>query len=185
MWVGSRRLRFSASNRPDQRRGPDLVVITGDFVCHSQLYLDQLIELVREFRAPVIGVLGNHDHWAGADEVAAALSGWRGGAAQRQHESSPSAGSACRSSASTTRIPARSIDKAVVGLRRIFLRLRCPISRGSRPSLEVRYPAGASRTHPWRPDNRGASPRDCSGQIAATSTCTAFTARGSRIEARW
>jgi len=52
---------------------PDLVVITGDFVCHSQLDLDQLIELVREFRAPVIGVLGNHDHWAGADEVAAAL----------------------------------------------------------------------------------------------------------------
>jgi predicted MPP superfamily phosphohydrolase len=52
---------------------PDLVVITGDFVCHSQLYLDQLVELMREFRAPVIGVLGNHDHWAGADEVAAAL----------------------------------------------------------------------------------------------------------------
>ena len=56
---------------------PDLVVITGDFVCHSQLYLDQLVELVRAFRAPVIGVLGNHDHWAGADEVAAALK--RGG----------------------------------------------------------------------------------------------------------
>ena len=52
---------------------PDLVVITGDFVCHSQSYLDQLTELVRAFRAPVIGVLGNHDHWAGADEVAAAL----------------------------------------------------------------------------------------------------------------
>jgi hypothetical protein len=52
---------------------PDLVVITGDFVCHSQLYLDQLVELVREFHAPVIGVLGNHDHWAGAEEVAAAL----------------------------------------------------------------------------------------------------------------
>ena len=52
---------------------PDLVVITGDFVCHSQSYLDQLTELVRAFRAPVIGVLGNHDYWAGADEVAAAL----------------------------------------------------------------------------------------------------------------
>ena len=56
---------------------PDLVVITGDFVCHSQLYLEQLVQLVREFQAPVIGVLGNHDHWAGADEVAAALK--RGG----------------------------------------------------------------------------------------------------------
>jgi uncharacterized protein len=52
---------------------PDLVVITGDFVCHSQMYLDQLVELVSGFKAPVLGVLGNHDHWAGADEVVAAL----------------------------------------------------------------------------------------------------------------
>lgn len=52
---------------------PDLVVLTGDFVCHSQAYLDQLTEVVRGFEAPVIGVLGNHDHWSGADEVRAAL----------------------------------------------------------------------------------------------------------------
>jgi predicted MPP superfamily phosphohydrolase len=52
---------------------PDLVVITGDFVCHSQLYLDQLTEITRSFRAPVIAVLGNHDYWAGADEVRMAL----------------------------------------------------------------------------------------------------------------
>ena len=32
---------------------PDLVVITGDFVCHSQSYLAQLVELVRGFHAPV------------------------------------------------------------------------------------------------------------------------------------
>jgi predicted MPP superfamily phosphohydrolase len=56
---------------------PDLVVLTGDFVCHSQLYLDQLTEVVRGFEAPVIGVLGNHDHWSGADEVLLALQ--RGG----------------------------------------------------------------------------------------------------------
>ena len=56
---------------------PDLVVLTGDFVCHSQLYLDQLIEVVRGFQAPVIGVLGNHDHWSGAEEVRLALQ--RGG----------------------------------------------------------------------------------------------------------
>jgi hypothetical protein len=56
---------------------PDLVVLTGDFVCHSQLYLDQLTEIVRAFEAPVIGVLGNHDHWSGADEVRLALQ--RGG----------------------------------------------------------------------------------------------------------
>ncbi|MFT3768577.1 MAG: metallophosphoesterase [Minicystis sp.] len=52
---------------------PDLVVITGDFVCHSQAYLDQLEELVRGFAAPVVGVLGNHDHWSGGAEVKAAL----------------------------------------------------------------------------------------------------------------
>jgi predicted MPP superfamily phosphohydrolase len=56
---------------------PDLVLLTGDFVCHSQLYLDQLTEVMRTFTAPVIGVLGNHDHWSGADEVLIALQ--RGG----------------------------------------------------------------------------------------------------------
>jgi len=56
---------------------PDLVFLTGDFVCHSQLYLDQLTEIVRAFQAPVFGVLGNHDHWSGADEVLLALQ--RGG----------------------------------------------------------------------------------------------------------
>ena len=52
---------------------PDLVVLTGDFVCHSQLYLDQLTEVVSLFRVPVLAVLGNHDHWAGANEVKEAL----------------------------------------------------------------------------------------------------------------
>ncbi|HET6146661.1 MAG TPA: metallophosphoesterase [Polyangia bacterium] len=56
---------------------PDLVLLTGDFVCHSQLYLDELTELVRGFEAPAIAVLGNHDHWSGADEVQHALE--RGG----------------------------------------------------------------------------------------------------------
>ena len=52
---------------------PDLVVITGDFVCHSQLYLDQLSALMRQIAAPVMAVLGNHDYWAGAGEVRHAL----------------------------------------------------------------------------------------------------------------
>jgi len=56
---------------------PDLILLTGDFVCHSQLYLDDLTELVRGFKAPVIAVLGNHDHWSGANEVQQALE--RGG----------------------------------------------------------------------------------------------------------
>lgn len=52
---------------------PDLVVITGDFVCHSQEYLDQLEQVLQSFSAPVVGVLGNHDHWSGAKEVARSL----------------------------------------------------------------------------------------------------------------
>ena len=52
---------------------PDLVVITGDFVCHSQEYLDTLGATLRRLDAPTIGVLGNHDYWSGADEVTTAL----------------------------------------------------------------------------------------------------------------
>ena len=52
---------------------PDVVVISGDFVAHSQLYLDDLTELMRGIEAPVFAVLGNHDHWCGADAVEQAL----------------------------------------------------------------------------------------------------------------
>lgn len=48
---------------------PDVVVITGDFVCHSQAYLDQMAEVLAKIEAPAYGVLGNHDYWSGADEV--------------------------------------------------------------------------------------------------------------------
>lgn len=54
-------------------QGPDLVVITGDFVCHSQAYLADLEELMKLIQAPVVGVLGNHDYWSGAREVRHAL----------------------------------------------------------------------------------------------------------------
>lgn len=57
---------------------PDLVVLTGDFVCHSQLYLDELSAVIQAFDAPVVAVLGNHDYWSGANEVRWALR--RGGA---------------------------------------------------------------------------------------------------------
>jgi predicted MPP superfamily phosphohydrolase len=52
---------------------PDLVVITGDFVCHSQEFLDELEESLALLDAPVIGVLGNHDHWSGANAVRRSL----------------------------------------------------------------------------------------------------------------
>lgn len=52
---------------------PDLVLLTGDFVCHSQAYLDALEEVMRGLSAPAYAVLGNHDHWSGAAEVRGAL----------------------------------------------------------------------------------------------------------------
>ena len=54
-------------------QAPDLVVITGDFVCHGQGYLDQLVDVLGRLDAPTIGVLGNHDYWSGAEETHAAL----------------------------------------------------------------------------------------------------------------
>jgi predicted MPP superfamily phosphohydrolase len=52
---------------------PDLVVLTGDFVAHSQAYLKDLTELMRMIDVPSFAVLGNHDHWCGASAVAQAL----------------------------------------------------------------------------------------------------------------
>ena len=52
---------------------PDLVVITGDFVCHSQAHLASLTEVIRAFDLPVFCVMGNHDHWSGAGPVRRAL----------------------------------------------------------------------------------------------------------------
>jgi len=54
---------------------PDLVVITGDFVCHSQKYLDELGYIIKGLQAPVACVLGNHDYWSGGEEVAQTLRG--------------------------------------------------------------------------------------------------------------
>jgi uncharacterized protein len=54
---------------------PDLVVLGGDFVSHSRSDLDGLERVLARFRATdgVVAVLGNHDHWVGADVVAAAV----------------------------------------------------------------------------------------------------------------
>jgi predicted MPP superfamily phosphohydrolase len=52
---------------------PDLVLVTGDFVCHGRAYLPDLEGVIRGLRAPVIAVLGNHDHWSGAAAVRRAL----------------------------------------------------------------------------------------------------------------
>lgn len=57
---------------------PDIVVLTGDFVCHSELYLSDLTEIIGRINKPCFAVLGNHDHWTNAEAVRKALK--RGGA---------------------------------------------------------------------------------------------------------
>ena len=52
---------------------PDVVVLTGDFVCHSQLYLHDLTELLKRIDCPAFAVLGNHDHWTNASAVKKAI----------------------------------------------------------------------------------------------------------------
>lgn len=53
------------------RLEPDLIVLTGDYVSHSRLYIGGCAELLGELRARdgVYAVLGNHDFWADAGTV--------------------------------------------------------------------------------------------------------------------
>ena len=55
----------------------DLIVLTGDYVHRSERYSASCAQALASLRAKhgVFAVLGNHDIWAGAGEVAARLSG--------------------------------------------------------------------------------------------------------------
>jgi predicted MPP superfamily phosphohydrolase len=52
---------------------PDLIVMTGDFVCYSPKFVGRLGELTRGIRTPVYSVLGNHDYWTDGQGVRHAL----------------------------------------------------------------------------------------------------------------
>ena len=52
---------------------PDLIVMTGDFVCYAPRFVGRLAELVRGISAPVYAVLGNHDYWTDGEGVRRAL----------------------------------------------------------------------------------------------------------------
>jgi predicted MPP superfamily phosphohydrolase len=55
------------------RLRPDLVLITGDFVCASVRPTDALSEALRHLRVPAWATLGNHDYWSGAEQVERAV----------------------------------------------------------------------------------------------------------------
>ena len=48
---------------------PDLVVLTGDFVTTKRDPLSRVPQLLEPIAAPRVAVLGNHDHWSGAQEL--------------------------------------------------------------------------------------------------------------------
>ncbi|HUB09973.1 MAG TPA: metallophosphoesterase [Myxococcales bacterium] len=78
------RLLWRAVERVAQS-GAELVLLTGDYVCASLKALPRLTEALRAIAVPSIATLGNHDHWAGASEVAAALTAAGVRVLQNQH----------------------------------------------------------------------------------------------------
>ncbi len=54
---------------------PDLILLGGDYIHRSAAYITPCFAELRDLQAPlgVFGVLGNHDHWAGADAVRTAM----------------------------------------------------------------------------------------------------------------
>lgn len=56
---------------------PDLVVLTGDYVLRTPKAIEPGIEIFKDLRPRLgtVGVLGNHDHWEGADACRAAFAG--------------------------------------------------------------------------------------------------------------
>lgn len=64
------RIRCAVQLSNDQQ--PDLVLLTGDYVCRSKRWIGAMGERLRglESRYGVMATLGNHDYWCGAEDVA-------------------------------------------------------------------------------------------------------------------
>jgi hypothetical protein len=75
VFVGEREL--DEGFEPVQRLKPDLVVVTGDLVDFEPKYAEVLARKLGSLRARdgVTAILGNHDYYAGADEVLRVLRG--------------------------------------------------------------------------------------------------------------
>lgn len=73
--VGRRTHRHEAAVRLANASGAELAVLTGDYVGYGLASVRRLAELLAGLRMPAVATLGNHDHWAGAEVVAAAMEG--------------------------------------------------------------------------------------------------------------
>jgi predicted MPP superfamily phosphohydrolase len=54
---------------------PDLVVLTGDYLTYDKAGVGLMKEQLGGLKAPVISILGNHDHWVNAEGASATLIG--------------------------------------------------------------------------------------------------------------
>lgn len=54
---------------------PDLIALTGDYLCEERRGVGLMRELLGGLAAPTVAVLGNHDHWVDASGAARALVG--------------------------------------------------------------------------------------------------------------
>ncbi len=68
-----------------QAEAPDLVFLTGDFVCYSQRFVAPFADLIGGFRVPTVSVLGNHDYWTDGHGVSEALSHHQYDVLRNQH----------------------------------------------------------------------------------------------------
>ena len=56
-----------------QASSPDLLFLTGDFLCYNPKFVGRLEELLQGVHVPAYAVLGNHDHWTDAAGARRAL----------------------------------------------------------------------------------------------------------------
>jgi hypothetical protein len=68
---------------------PDLVVLTGDYLCFSRSGVDLMKEQMGGLHAPTVAVLGNHDWWSDADGAIRVLNGHGYAVLRNDHVSIP------------------------------------------------------------------------------------------------
>lgn len=66
---------------------PDLVVLTGDYLVHSRSGVSLMRDQLGGIKAPVVAILGNHDHWVDAAGAKSVLVRHGYTVLQNQHES--------------------------------------------------------------------------------------------------